>query len=142
MFSLVVDDYLSARFVSRLLIAISITAILAAGESIVIITRNIDLSIGAIVGVAAYLTSECLADHRGLPAVVAVAIAVAIGAVLGLVNGVLVAVAEGAVDHRHPRHDVDLPQPARRPRRRQDDRHRRPPAVARRHAAQHRVHDR
>ena len=33
LFTLVVDDYLSARFVSRLLIAISITAVLAAGES-------------------------------------------------------------------------------------------------------------
>ncbi len=92
-FSVVVDDYLSARFVSRLLIAISITAILAAGESVVIITRNIDLSIGSIVGVSAYLTSEFLADHTGLPAVLAVTIAVAIGVVLGLVNGVLVAVA-------------------------------------------------
>ena len=92
MFSLLVDDYLSARFVSRLLIAISITAILAAGESIVIITRNIDLSIGSIVGVSAYLTSEYLADHQGLPAAGAVTIAVAIGVVLGLVNGVLVAV--------------------------------------------------
>jgi rhamnose transport system permease protein len=92
-FSIVVDDYLSSRFVSRLLIAISITAILAAGESIVIITRNIDLSIGSIVGVAAYLTSEYLADHRGMPAVLAVTMAVVIGIVLGLVNGVLVAVA-------------------------------------------------
>ena len=64
---LVVDDYFSPRFISRLLIAISITAVLAAAESIVIITRNIDLSIGAIVGVSAYLTSEYL-NHRGLPA--------------------------------------------------------------------------
>ena len=94
LFNLVVDDYLSARFVSRLLIAISITALLAAGEALVIITRNIDLSVGSIVGVAAYLTAELLADHPGLPAVVAVAFAVGIGAVLGLVNGVLVAVAK------------------------------------------------
>ena len=92
-FSIVVEDYLSARFVSRLLIAISITAILAAGESIVIITRNIDLSVGAIVGVSAYLTSEYLSSHGGLPAVAAVTIAVGIGLALGLVNGVLVAIA-------------------------------------------------
>jgi rhamnose transport system permease protein len=93
LFNVVVDDYLSARFVSRLLIAVSITALLAAGESLVIITRNIDLSVGSTVGVSAYLTAELLADHRGLPAVAAVAFAVAIGAVLGLVNGVLVAIA-------------------------------------------------
>jgi rhamnose transport system permease protein len=93
LFNVVVDDYLSARFVSRLLIAVSITALLAAGESLVIITRNIDLSVGSTVGVSAYLTAELLADHRGLPAVAAVAFAVAIGALLGLVNGVLVAIA-------------------------------------------------
>ena len=94
LFNVVVDDYLSARFVSRLLIAVSITALLAAGESLVIITRNIDLSVGATVGVSAYLTAELLADNRGLPAVAAVVFAVAIGAALGLVNGVLVAVAK------------------------------------------------
>ena len=93
MFNVVVDDYLSARFVSRLRIAVSITAVLAAGQSLVIITRNIDLSVGSTVGVSAYLTAELLADNRGLPAVVAIAVAVAIGAGLGLVNGVLVAVA-------------------------------------------------
>ncbi len=91
-FSLAVDDYLSARFVSRVLIAISITSLVAAGETLVILTRNIDLSVGSIVGVAAYLTAELLAANGGLPAPVAVAAAVAIGAVLGLVNGVLVAV--------------------------------------------------
>jgi rhamnose transport system permease protein len=93
-FNIAVNDYLSGRFVSRLLIAISITALLAAGESLVIITRNIDLSVGATLGVAAYLTAELLADHRGLPAPVAVGFAVVIGALLGLVNGVLVAVAK------------------------------------------------
>ena len=104
---------------SRLLIAISITALLAAGESLVIITRNIDLSVGATVGVAAYLTAELLADHRGLPAVVAVAVAVAIGA--GARSGQRGAGrrCQGAVDHRHPRHAVDLPQRADQPRRRE-----------------------
>jgi rhamnose transport system permease protein len=92
LFSVVVDDYLSPRFVGRLLVAVSITAILAAGEAVVIITRNIDLSVGSTVGVSAYLTSEYLADHGSVPAVATVGIAVGIGVVLGLVNGVLVAV--------------------------------------------------
>jgi rhamnose transport system permease protein len=92
-FSLVVDDYLSARFVSRLLIAVSITAVVAAGETLVIVTRNIDLSVGSTVGVAAFLTAELLADHNGLPALGAFAFAVGVGAVLGAINGILVAVA-------------------------------------------------
>jgi rhamnose transport system permease protein len=94
LFSIVVDDYLSGRFVSRLLIAISITALVAAGETLVIVTRNIDLSVGSTVGVAAYLTAELLAAHNGLPAIVAVLVAVGIGAVLGVVNGLLVAIAK------------------------------------------------
>ena len=93
-FSAVVDDYLSARFVSRLLIAISITSLVAAGEALVIITRNIDLSVGSMVGVAAYLTAELLADHRSLPAAAAIAFALGVGALLGVVNGMLVAVAK------------------------------------------------
>jgi rhamnose transport system permease protein len=94
LFSVVVDDYLSARFVGRLLIAVSITAVVAAGETLVIVTRNIDLSVGSTVGVAAFLTAELLADHDGLPALVAIAFAVGVGAVLGAINGVLVAVAK------------------------------------------------
>ena len=94
LFSLVVDDYLSARFVGRLLIAVSITAVVAAGETLVIVTRNIDLSVGSTVGVAAFLTAELLADHNGLPALIAIAFAVGVGAVLGAINGVLVAVAK------------------------------------------------
>ncbi len=93
LFSVVVDDYLSSRFVGRLLIAVSITAVLAAGETLVIVTRNIDLSVGSTVGVAAFLTAELLADHNGMPALVAIAFAVGVGALLGLINGVLVAVA-------------------------------------------------
>ena len=89
----VVDDYLSPRFVSRLLLAISITALVAAGEALVIITRNIDLSVGSMVGVSAYLTAELLADHRGLPSWLAIVVSIGIGATLGLFNGVLVAFA-------------------------------------------------
>lgn len=94
LFNLVVDDYLSGRFVSRLLLAISITSLVAAGETLVVITRNIDLSVGSTVGVSAYLTAELLADHHRLPALAAVAFAVGVGTVLGLINGVLVAVAK------------------------------------------------
>ena len=94
LFTLIVDDYLSPRFVGRLLVAVSITAVVAAGETLVIVTRNIDLSVGATAGVAAYLTAEVLAGNNGLPAVVAVACAVGIGALLGAFNGVLVAVAK------------------------------------------------
>ena len=73
--------------------SVAITAILAAGQTIVILTRNIDLSVGSIVGVTAYVTGEYLHDHPNLTPLLAVAYAMAIGGGLGLLNGVLVAYA-------------------------------------------------
>jgi rhamnose transport system permease protein len=90
-FSLVVENYVSGRFFNRVTQGVAVTAVIAAGQSLVIITRNIDLSVGSIAGVSAYLTGEVLGDHLATPPVVAVLLAVAIGTLLGLVNGALVA---------------------------------------------------
>ena len=92
-FSLLIDNYLGGSFFNRVTTSVAITAILAAGQTIVILTRNIDLSVGSIVGVTAYVTGEYLHDHPELAPVLAVAYAVAIGGGLGLLNGALVAYA-------------------------------------------------
>lgn len=90
-FSFLVDNYLSARFVNRVTQGVAVTAVMAAGQALVILTRNIDLSVGSIAGVSAYVTGDILGDHTATNPVVAIAIAVAIGAFLGLVNGMIVA---------------------------------------------------
>jgi rhamnose transport system permease protein len=92
-FSLLIDNYIGGSFFNRVTTSVAITAVLAAGQTLVILTRNIDLSVGSIVGVTAYLTGEYLGSHPDLAPVLAVAYAVAIGAGLGLLNGVLVAYA-------------------------------------------------
>jgi rhamnose transport system permease protein len=92
-FSLLIDNYLGGSFFNRVTTSVAITAVLAAGQTLVILTRNIDLSVGSIVGVTAYLTGEYLQSHPDLAPLLAVAYAVGIGAGLGLVNGVLVAYA-------------------------------------------------
>ena len=93
LFNLVVDNYISGRFFNRVTISVSIIALLAAGQSVVIVTRQIDLSVGSIVGVSAYVTGDMLTAHLGLSPVIAIAVAIAIGAGLGLFNGILVAYA-------------------------------------------------
>jgi rhamnose transport system permease protein len=89
-FNLLVDDYMTGRFFNRVTTSVAITALLAVAQTLVILTRNIDLSVGSIVGVSAYLTGEFVADHPTAHPAAAVALAIGIGAGLGLVNGVLV----------------------------------------------------
>ena len=57
-----------------------------------IITRNVDLSVGSVLGLTAYLTGRLFLDPR-LP-ILGCPIGIAFGGVLGLINGALVAFAK------------------------------------------------
>lgn len=70
----------------------SLLVLLAVGQAMVIITRSVDLSVGSIVALTAYLTGRLFID-TGLPIVVVVILAVLAGTLLGLINGALVAFA-------------------------------------------------
>jgi rhamnose transport system permease protein len=69
----------------------TILILIALGEAIVIITRNIDLSVGSILCLSTYTAGTLFANVPGIPIILVILIAVALGAVLGLVNGLLVA---------------------------------------------------
>src|ERR671931_402995 len=71
---------------------VAMVVVVAVGETMVVLTRNIDLSIGLIVGLTAYVSSSTLAHHHGIPIVAIALLAVVIGLGAGLVNGLLVAV--------------------------------------------------
>ena len=73
-----------------LLLTPSILLLLAIGEAVVIISRNVDLSVGSVLGVTAYLTGRLFIDLPGIPIVVVVLAGLLAGALLGLVNGLLV----------------------------------------------------
>ena len=77
-----------------LLLTPSILMLVAIGQAIVIITRNVDLSVGSVMGLTAYLTGRLFVDIPGIPIVLVVIAAVLLGAFLGLVNGALVAFAK------------------------------------------------
>jgi rhamnose transport system permease protein len=72
---------------------VAIVVVVGVGETMVILTRNIDLSVGSIVGLTAYLAAATFVHHSGWPIAVVALVAVAIGLGLGLINGLLVAVA-------------------------------------------------
>ncbi|WP_117212048.1 ABC transporter permease [Allorhizocola rhizosphaerae] len=85
--------FLSAQSVKDLLLGSAILAILAVGQAIVVITRNVDLSVGSILGLTAFATGSVFVAAPGLPIPVMVLIGVAFGAALGAVNGGLIAAA-------------------------------------------------
>ena len=76
-----------------LLLTPSILVVVAIGEAMVIITRNVDLSVGSVLGLSAYLTGRLFIDFPGIPILVVFAIGIMFGALLGLINGALVAFA-------------------------------------------------
>ena len=53
-----------------LLLTPSILLLLAVGQAVVIITRNVDLSVGSMLALTAYLTGRLFVDHPGIPIVV------------------------------------------------------------------------
>lgn len=77
----------------QILQSVSLIAIIAVGETLVILTRNVDLSVGSIVGFSAYASASLLKDHRDLPLILVFLFGLAVGAVLGAINGLLVAYA-------------------------------------------------
>jgi rhamnose transport system permease protein len=76
-----------------LLLTPAMLMLLAVGEAVVIITRNVDLSVGSTLAITAYLTGRLFIDHPGLPIIAVFVAGLAVGAALGLVNGLLVALA-------------------------------------------------
>jgi rhamnose transport system permease protein len=77
-----------------LLLTPSILVLLAVGQAIVIITRNVDLSVGSVLGLSAYLCGRLFIDLEGIPIIAVFVIVIIFGALLGLVNGALVAFAK------------------------------------------------
>ncbi|MFD9289356.1 ABC transporter permease [Streptomyces sp. NPDC060030] len=81
--------FLSDQGVKDLLLNASILVLLAVGQSAVVITRNIDLSVGSVVGLSAFACGKFVAgsDHGVLTVML---LGIAVGVVCGLVSGALV----------------------------------------------------
>ena len=82
--------FLGAQGVKDLLLNATIMIILAVGQALVIITRNVDLSVGSILGIVAFATGTLFATVPGVPIIVVFLAGMALGALLGAINGLLV----------------------------------------------------
>ncbi len=86
-----IENYFSPRTFTRISTSVAVIAVVAVGQTLVILTRNIDLSVGSIVGFTAYVVGTILSINNDIPPVMVVLMAIAMGAVMGSINGLLVA---------------------------------------------------
>jgi ribose transport system permease protein len=82
--------FLTTTNVLNILRVASLLVILAIGQTVVILTAGIDLSIGSVLTLASAITA--LALKAGIPLPLAVAAGLVVGAALGFLNGLMVAV--------------------------------------------------
>ena len=87
-----IEGYFSPRIFNRVTSDVAIMAVVAIGETLCLLTRNYDLSVGSVVGLTAFFTGKLLSFYPDttLP-IVAILFAIGLGAALGLLNGALVA---------------------------------------------------
>lgn len=74
----------------RILLDIALLLIVATGETMVILTRNIDLSVGSVLGLTGITVGFYLKEHPALPVPVILTMGLGLGLLLGAVNGMLV----------------------------------------------------
>ncbi len=86
-----IPNYFAPRPTNRLTLELAIPLVVAVGQVLVVLTRNIDLSVSSIVGLTAYVVGTLLTRQPELPALVAVLLAIAMGIGLGAINGLIVA---------------------------------------------------
>lgn len=92
-FSLASPNFLSWSNFSGILLATSVTGVMALGATFVIATSGIDLSVGTAMTLSAVMTAVFLSpDYLGLPLIVGVVLGVLFGAFTGFINGINIAV--------------------------------------------------
>ena len=86
--------FLSEQGTKDLMLNATIMVILATGQALVIITRNVDLSVGSMLGLVAFGTGSLFSVMPEVPIVVVFLAGILFGAGLGAVNGALVTLAK------------------------------------------------
>lgn len=81
-------DFASAGSVQQLLVGASLVALLSVGETMVLVTRNVDLSVGSVLGLCAFVVGNLFRTEH-IPVWSGFLIAIALGALVGAVNGLI-----------------------------------------------------
>jgi rhamnose transport system permease protein len=93
LFTSLVPRFFTWNNFQSILFTAAILAIAAAGQTLVVLTGNLDLSVGSIMGLTAYVVFDITSTATALQPYVFL-LAIALGVVLGAISGFLVAVLE------------------------------------------------
>jgi rhamnose transport system permease protein len=85
-------NFADVNSIQQLLVGASLIALLGVGETLVIVTRNYDLSVGSVLGLCAFVVGD-LFRHQHIPVWSGFVIAIALGAAIGAINGLITTVA-------------------------------------------------
>src|SRR3954470_8322846 len=81
--------FLTANNLFNVCVQIAVVAIIAVGQTMVILTAGIDLSVGSVAGLSGVMGTMAMSSW-GFPMTVGILVGVAVGALAGVVNGLLV----------------------------------------------------
>lgn len=90
-FSLLSDRFASLATAAQILNSMSIVIVVGIGLALVLMTRNIDVSIGSMVGLTAYFGANFAVTNPQMPVVAVILLSCLVGLVMGSINGFIVA---------------------------------------------------
>lgn len=84
-------NFVDSNSIEQLLSGAALIALLGVGETLVIVTRNVDLSVGSVLGLSAYVVGH-LFKYDHIPVWSGFVIAILVGVAAGVLNGFVVTV--------------------------------------------------
>ncbi|HWG74039.1 MAG TPA: ABC transporter permease [Acidimicrobiales bacterium] len=86
-------SFAHSHSIQEILTGTAIIALLGVGETLVIVTRNVDLSVGSTLGLSAFEIGDLFTHHPHFPVPLAFLVGIAIGTATGAVIGLVTVVA-------------------------------------------------
>lgn len=83
-------SFLSGENINDMITNTAILSILALGMMLVLITRGIDLSVGAVVGLSGMIVAQVVSTYQNLHPIYVILLGVGVGILCGVINGFLI----------------------------------------------------
>lgn len=89
---LIQPSFLGGSNIRFILSDSTLYVLVAIGETAVILTRNVDLSVGSVIGLSAFVSANMFQTHPGIPIPLVFLVGLGIGLACGLVTGLITAI--------------------------------------------------